>query len=281
MAFRWARRPAHAGVGSASVDGQPRVAVVTGAARGIGAAVVRHLADRDWRVVAVDACADDPAVGYPLGTREELAGVCAPYGDAVMPAIADVRDLAGLQRAVAEAESRFGGLDAAVAGAGVIAGGQDAWETTEPTWRVLLDVDVLGVANLVRAAVPALLRRPEPRTGRFVAIASVAAHQGLWRLSAYNAAKHAVVGLVQGLAADLRGTGVTATAVSPGSTRTSMLEATASLYGLESVEEFASHQLTESLLEPEQVAAAIGWLCSAEAAAITGSVLHADGGFVG
>lgn len=263
------------------MDEEPRVAVVTGAARGIGAAVVHHLAGLGWRVVAVDACADDPAIGYPLGTHAELAAVCAPYGDAVRPAIADVRDLAGLQRAVTLAEDCFGGVDAAVAGAGVIAGGRDAWETTDHTWRVLLDVDVLGVANLVRAAIPALLRRPEPRTGRFVAIASAAAHQGLWRLSAYNAAKHAVVGLVMGLAADLRGTGVTATAVSPGSTRTAMLDATASLYGLGSVEEFAAHQLTERLLDPEQVAAAIGWLCSAESSAITGSVLHADGGFTG
>ncbi|MDQ3717449.1 MAG: mycofactocin-coupled SDR family oxidoreductase [Actinomycetota bacterium] len=263
------------------MDQQPRVAVVTGAARGIGAAVVNHLAGDGWGVVAVDACADDPAVGYPLGTRAELAAVCAPYGHAVQPVVADVRHPAGLEQAVAVAEATFGGLDAAVAGAGIIAGGRDAWETDQQTWRVLLDVDVLGVANLVRAAVPALLRRPEPRSGRFVAIASVAGHQGLWRLSAYNAAKHAVVGLIKGLAMDLRGTGVTATAVSPGSTRTPMLEATAAIYDLQSVEEFAASQLTGSLLDPRQVAAAIGWLCSVDSAAITGSVLHADGGFTG
>ncbi len=261
------------------MEDKPRVAGVTGAARGIGAAVVRRLADSGWHIVAVDACADDPAVGYPLGTRDELEAVCAPYGDAVRPAVADVRDLTGLQRAVAVAEDGFGSVDAAVAAAAVIAGGRDAWNTDEQTWRVLLDVDVLGVANLVRAAVPALLRRPEPRTGRFVAIASAAAHHGLWRLSAYNAAKHAVVGLVKGLATDLRGTGVTATAVSPGSTRTPLLDATAAIYGLDGVEEFASHHLTERLLEPDQIAAAVGWLCSAESGAVTGSVLHADGGF--
>jgi len=263
------------------VDGQPQVAVVTGAARGIGAAVVRRLAGSGWRVVAVDACTDDPAVGYPLGTRAELDAVCAPYGDAVRSFVADVRDLAGLRQAVALAEERFGGVDAAVAGAAVIAGGSDAWDTDEKTWQVLLDVDVLGVAHLVQAAVPAMLRRPEPRNGRFVAIASAAGHHGLWRLSAYNAAKHAVVGLVRGLAADLRGTGVTATTVSPGSTRTPMLDATARLYGLESVEEFTGHQLTERLLDPDEVAAPIAWLCSRESAAVTGSVVHPDGGFTG
>jgi len=263
------------------VEEQPRVAVVTGASRGIGAAVVRRLAGSGWRVIAVDACADDAAVGYSLGTRADLDAVCSPYGDAVRAVVADVRDLAGMHRAVTTAEDSFGGLDAAVAAAAVIAGGHDAWDTDEQTWRVLLDVDVLGVANLVRAAVPALLRRPEPRTGRFVAIASAAAHHGLWRLSAYNAAKHAVVGLILGLAADLRGSGVTATAVSPGSTRTAMLEAAASLYGLDDVEEFARHQLTERLLDPDEVAAPVGWLCSAESAAVTGSVLHTDGGFTG
>ncbi len=263
------------------MDERPRVAIVTGAARGIGAAVVRRLADTGWRVVAVDACADDPDVGYPLATRADLDAVCAPYGDAVLPVVADVRDAAALDGAVTLAADRFGGLDAAVAAAAVIAGGRDAWDTDERTWRLLLDVDVIGVANLVRAAVPALLRRPQPRAGRFVAIASAAAHHGLWRLSAYNAAKHAVVGLVKGLAADLRGTGVAATAVSPGSTRTPMLDATAGLYGLESVTDFAAHQLTERLLEPDDVAAAVCWLCSAESAAVTGSVLHADGGFTG
>lgn len=263
------------------MDDQPRVAVVTGAARGIGAAVVRQLADGGWRVVAVDACVDDPAVTYPLGTRAELDALCDPYDGAVLPVLADVRDVAGLRAAVELAEDRFGGLDAAVAAAAVIAGGQDAWDIDEETWRVLLDVDVLGVANLVRAVIPALLRRPEPRSGRFVAIASAAAHQGLWRLAAYNAAKHAVVGLVKGLAADLRGTGVTATAVSPGSTRTPMLDVTAAIYGLGSVEEFAGSQLSGRLLEPDEVAAAICWLCSAESAAVTGSVVHADGGFTG
>lgn len=258
-----------------------RVAIVTGAARGIGAAVVHRLAGQGWQVGAVDACADDPGVGYPLGSRAELQSVCEPYGDAVLPVLADVRDVAAMARAVRSTVDRFGGLDAAVAGAAVVAGGTDAWETDDDIWRLLLDVDLMGVLHLVRSAVPALLARPEPRTGRFVAIASVAAHHGLWRLSAYTATKHAVVGLIRGLATDLRGTGVTATAVSPGSTRTPMLDATAAIYGLASIEEFAAHQLTGKLLEPDEVAAAVAWLCSAEAGAVTGSVLRPDGGFIG
>lgn len=244
-----------------------RVAVVTGAAGGIGGAVVDLLAAEDWRVVAVDVRGD------------ELAKRVARWPDQVLAEVADVRDQAALTRAVARAEREFGGVDAAVACAAVMAGGKPLWETGDADWDALFEHGVRGIFHLARAAVPALLRRPEPRSGRFVAIASAAAHRGLWHLAGYNAAKHAVVGLIRGLASDLRGTGVTATAVSPGSTRTAMLDATAELYQLGDVEEFAQHQLVERLLDPEEVAAAVCWLCSTQSSAITGTVVHADGGF--
>ena len=256
-----------------------RVAVVTGAARGIGAAVVAALAAEGWQVVAVDACADHPAVPYPLARPEELHALAARWPDAVRPLVADVRDAGALAGAVDLAEREFGGLDAAVACAAVMVGGRPLWLTTDAEWDALFEVGVRGTVNLARAAVPALLARPQPRTGRFVALASAAAHRGLWHLTGYAAAKHAVLGLVRGLAADLRGTGVTATAVSPGSTRTAMLDATAALYGLAGPAELAGEQ--DRVLEPEEVAAAVCWLAGTASSAVTGSVLHADAGFLG
>lgn len=253
--------------------------MVTGAARGIGAATVRRLAAAGWLVVAADRCADDPRVPYPLGERADLAALAKEHPGAVLDVVADVQDPQAMRDAVALAEERFGGLDAAVAGAAVIAGGRPLWESGEQEWAALFSVGVDGVANLARAAIPALLRRPAPRSGRFVALASAAGHQGLWHLAGYNAAKHAVVGLIKGLAHDLRGTGICATAVSPGSTRTPMLDASARLYHLDSAESFAEHQLVGRILEPEEVAATVCWLCSPESSAITGSVVHADGGF--
>ena len=142
----------------------------------------------------------------------------------------------------------------------------------------MLDVNVWGVINLARVAVPALLERPVPRIGRFVAVASSAAVQGLPRLASYCASKAAVTGFVRGLAADLRGTGVTANAVSPGSTDTAMLAESARLYDLADTQEFAAQQPVERLISPAEVAAAIAWLAGPETDAVTGAVVPVDGG---
>jgi len=254
-----------------------RVAIVTGAARGIGAATVAALAADGWRVVAVDRCADDPAVPYPLGTRAGLDQVAAA-NPGVVAATADTRDTGALAAAVAEAERRWGGLDAAVAVAGVIAGGVPSWQVPAEQEQAVLDIDLGGVLNLARVAVPALLRRPEPRRGRFLAVASVAATRGLPMLAAYCAAKAGVAGFVRALAAELRGTGVTANAVSPGSTATAMLDESARLYGLPAAADFAAQQPLDRLLDPEEVAAVLAFLASDAASAMTGATIPADAG---
>ena len=254
------------------------VAVVTGAARGMGAATVDALVASGWQVVAVDRGADDPALSYPLASGDELEALAERHGDAVRPMVGDVRHPADMQAAVDEAVQRFGGLHAAVAAAGVLAGGSPLWETSDAQWDVLFDVNVNGVRHLATAAVPALLREPTPRRGRVVAIASAAGLLGLRRLSAYSASKAAVIGLVRSLAADLAGTEITANAVCPGSTRGPMLDASAAVYGLESPELFGGQQLIERLLTPEEPAALVAWLCGPDSGGITGAALPVDGG---
>ena len=267
-------------------DESPRVALVTGAARGIGAATVGVLCARGYRVVAVDSCASDgpdrPAgVDYPLATLEDLERVGLEYPGAVLIQVADVRDRDAMAAAARLALDTFGRLDAVVAAAAVIAGGARLWETSDEQLQSLWDVDVRGVWNTAAACVPQMLTSSDPGGGRFVAVASAASTRGLLHLAGYGAAKHAVVGLVRGLAADLVGTGVTAVAVAPGSTRTDMLRATAHLYDLDDVEEFASSQLLHRLMDPVEIAATIAFCCSVDGAALNGSVVSADGGFGG
>jgi len=255
-----------------------RVAVVTGAARGIGAATVAALVADGWHVVAVDVCADDPALPYPLARPAELEAVVAASGGRAVAQLADVRDVDGLAAAVGLAERRFGGLDAAVAAAGVIAGGAAQHAVPLAQEQAVLDVDLAGVLNLARVAVPALLRRPEPRSGRFLAVASAAATRGLPMLAAYCAAKAGVAGFVRALAAELGPTGVTANAVSPGSTATDILAESARLYGLPSAVAFAAQQPVGRLLDPAEVAAALAFLAGPATSAVTGAVVPVDGG---
>ena len=256
-----------------------RVALVTGAARGIGAATVLALAASGWSVVAVDRAADDSRLPYRLGTEEELRAVVVSTGSAeVLAHQADTTDPAEMRAAVARAEENFGGLDAVIAVAGVIAGGVPLWEMPEPELRAVMDTNLGGPLTAARAGIPALLRRPAPREGRFIAVASAAATRGLPGLAAYGAAKAGVAGLVRGLAVDLRGTGVTAIGVSPGSTATPLLDESARLYGLPDVEAFAAQVPVERLLSPEEVARAIVWLAGPDTGGITGAVVPVDGG---
>ena len=248
-----------------------KVALVTGAARGIGAAAVRAFEAADWDVVAVDRAADDPRLPYPLGTMAELEALAS---DRVRVVQADVTEAAALATLVGE----IGALDTAVAAAGAIAGGVPLWEMPADQLEAVLAVNLHGVIATARATIPALLARPEPRQGRFIAVSSAAATRGLPLLAAYCAAKAGVSGLVRSLAMELRGTGVTANAVSPGSTRSAILDESARLYGLASVEQFATQQPLGRLLEPEEVADLVVWLAGPSGSAVTGADLAIDGG---
>jgi SDR family mycofactocin-dependent oxidoreductase len=244
--------------------------------------VARRLAADGWQLLLLDLAADLPALAYRLSRPEDLERVaeeCRAAGaPAVLTAMADVRDQAAVDAAVARCRSELGGLDAAVAVAGIIGGGAPAWETSDELWEAMVGVNLTGVLRLVRSAVPELLRRPVPRRGRIVAVASAGGLIGLPLLSAYVASKHAVVGLVRSVAAELGPEGVTANAVCPGSTRTEMLRASAELYGLASEEELATHHLEPRLLDPEEIAEAVAWLCSPAASGLTGAVLPVDAG---
>ena len=252
------------------------LAVVTGAARGIGAAVATGLAAQGWSLLLVDACAAQPGIAYEMpapADLETLARRCAeagaPSAQVLQADVGSADFVASLSRAL---EQRS--VVAAVAAAGVIAGGP-GWDTSEDAWASLMNVNLHGTRRLAEATIPGMVREGR---GRFVAIASAAALRAMPQLAAYSAAKAATVGYVRALAGDLAGTGVSANAICPGSTRGVMLAASAEVYDLSGEEEFASQHLIRRLIEPREIAEAVVWLCGPAASALTGAVLPVDGG---
>lgn len=253
------------------------LAVVTGAARGIGAASAVALAHDGWDLVLVDVCATIPGIAYPLASQDDLqrtAQTCAAAGVQVEahPNI-DVRDDQAL-RGLLEGRS----VTAAIANAGVIAGGGPAWSLKDEVFDLDFAINFKGVVNLARAVIPQMLF--DGARGRFVAITSTAAAAGLPQLSSYVAAKHAALGYVRALSAEVAPCGITANAILPGSTDTMLLDATASVYGVDR-DELVSYQHLQRVIRPEEVGSTVAWLCSPAASAVTGAAIAVDGDFHG
>ena len=154
-----------------SEQGSSRVAVVTGAARGMGAATARRLAERGFTVALIDLplepegrVAELPGPYQPAHSSDldVAAAACEGRGEAHA---ADVRDVEALGRVIDAVVDRHGRIDVAVAAAGAIAGGTPTWETSDEVWQAMIDVNLTGVFNLARAVVPHLLDAPLPRNG--------------------------------------------------------------------------------------------------------------------
>jgi SDR family mycofactocin-dependent oxidoreductase len=251
-------------------------AVVTGAARGMGAAVARRLAAAGWSLALVDACAPQPPLEYPMPSPADLDAVARDCREAGAPTVAalvaDMGDGAVRGKIRDLLDGRVPA--AAVAVAGVI-GGHPAWQVPDNAFDLMLRVNLYGVRHLADACVPPMVAAG---TGKFVAVSSAAALRAMPQLAAYSAAKAAALAYVRALAADLAGTGVTANIVCPGSTRGVMLDASAAIYDLPSQDTFAGQALLRRLLEPDEVAAALAWLCSPDSGALTGAVIPVDAG---
>jgi NAD(P)-dependent dehydrogenase (short-subunit alcohol dehydrogenase family) len=226
-----------------------RVVVVTGGTRGIGAAVAERFAAAGDRVTA-------------LGRAD-----------------CDVTD----EGQVAETFERIGRVDVLVNNAGVSASA-DVARTTLEDWRAQIDVNATGAFLCTRAVLAGMRER---ESGRIVTVASTAGLQGAKYTAAYTASKHAAVGLMRAVAAEVAGTGVTANAVCPGFVRTDMtaasvrrIVATTGRSETEAEKAIAAMAPLGRLLEPEEVAFAVAFLAAPEAGAINGQTLVLDGGGV-
>jgi NAD(P)-dependent dehydrogenase (short-subunit alcohol dehydrogenase family) len=266
-----------------------KVAIVTGAARGIGRAVASAFAAEGACLVLVDIGRDLPAVPYPLGSTSQLghtATGCRKLGAAVLTAKADVRDLDAVRATVDRAVDRFGRIDVVVNNAGIAApSGKPVHDIEPDEWQLMLDVDVTGAWRLIRA-VGALMS--EQRSGSIVNVASTAGLVGYRHFAGYVTAKHALIGLTKAAALDLAPYRVRVNALCPGSVRDDdrlegrMLAEIARSLDVPVTEHesaFLAAQPTNRLVEARDVAASAVWLASDESAGLTGSVITVDGGF--
>jgi NAD(P)-dependent dehydrogenase (short-subunit alcohol dehydrogenase family) len=238
-----------------------RVVIVTGAASGIGRAVAERLLDGGGAVVAVDREAEALAWVDDLGA-----------GARVDTVVGDVTSVETNANAVACALEQFGRLDAAVFNAGVSMSG-DLLELPMEEFDRAIAVNVRAVALGIRSVVPALRAGGQ---GRIVVTASTSGLAGDPNLWAYNTAKGAVVNLVRAAAVDLGADGITVNAVCPGPTETAMTSRLQSLPMLH--EELRRTIPLQRWGRPEEIAAVIAFLTSADASFITGAIVPVDGG---
>jgi 3-hydroxybutyrate dehydrogenase len=249
----------------AALNGQH--AVVTGGGRGIGRAVAAALSGSG-------------AVVTVIGRRAESLAEAVGAGHAAGYEIADVTDRNALQQAMERSAGERGSIAILVANAG---GAESApfSKADSDLFRRLFELNLMGVVHAAQAVLSGMTGRG---FGRIVAVASTAGLKGYPYVSAYCAAKHAVVGLVRSLAIETAKTGVTVNAVCPGYTDTDLVNdsiAQISAKTGRSREEALAVMLQNPLgrlVQPEEVAAAVLFLCSPEAAAITGTTLAVAGG---
>lgn len=245
-----------------------RHALVTGGGRGIGRAVAAALSASGASVTV-------------LGRQKAALDDAVSAGDAAGLIVADVTDPAAVEGGIKAAEAARGPFDILVANAGGVS--TAPFGKTDPSqFQKLFDLNVMGIVHATRAMLPGMVAR---KFGRIVAVASTAGLKGYPYVTAYCTTKHAVVGLVRSLAVETAKTGVTVNAICPGYTDTDLVrESVASVTAKtgktsdEVVAQYVKDVPMARLIKPEEVAAAVLYLCSDDAGAVTGTAMTVAGG---
>ncbi len=271
------------------VDG--KVALVTGAGRGQGRSHALKLAAEGADVIAVDIGGGQvETISYDLASEADLdttVSAIEAMGRRAVKAIADVRSLSDLQAAVDAGLAELGKIDIVCANAG-IGSWAVAWEMTEQQWKDMIDINLTGVFNATRAALPSMVERGEG--GSIVLTSSTAGLRAYANTAHYTAAKHGVIGLMKVLAQEAGPHRIRVNAVCPTTVRTPLVinDSTFELFAphLQHPTEDDVREPFESLnilpgvawIEPEDVSDAVLFLCSDAAKYITGVALPIDAG---
>jgi SDR family mycofactocin-dependent oxidoreductase len=266
-----------------------KVALITGAARGIGRAQAVRFAEEGADVVGLDVCAPIETVVVSSATTDDLAETARlveAAGGRIVTEVVDVRDPDGLRAAADTGANRFGCIDIVCATAGITSRGM-ATELDEQTWQTMLDVNLTGVWRTCKVAVPHLVERG---SGAIVLVSSIAGLRGLVGVAHYTAAKHGVVGLMRSLAQELAPRRIRVNSVHPTNVDTPMIQNAAvsaafrpDLDRSPTRAEFAESARSMNMLDipwidPLDVANASLFLASDEARYITAVALPVDAG---
>jgi NAD(P)-dependent dehydrogenase (short-subunit alcohol dehydrogenase family) len=236
-----------------------KTAIVTGAANGIGRAIVERFVAEGMKVVGVDI--DAAALGNSI----------APYGDQVVASPADISDRAQVAAAVRTAIDRFGCLDVLAANAG-IADGEPFLEITDRSWQRIINVNITGTFHCVQEAAKAMVPN---RKGAIVCTSSTNAWYVEKNLAHYNTSKGGVHALVRSAAIDLGEYGIRVNAIEPSMVKTRAAFITEDPVG---GPEYLKRVPMGRFAEPSEIAAAVAWLASDQSSYITGQALTLDGG---
>jgi SDR family mycofactocin-dependent oxidoreductase len=266
-----------------------KVALITGAARGIGRAQAVRFAEEGADVIALDVCAPIETVVVPAATTAELAETARlveEVGGHIVTGVVDVRDPDDMRDAVDAAASSLGGIDIVCATAGITSRGM-ATDLDELTWQTMLDINLTGVWRTCKVAAPHLIARG---SGAVVLVSSIAGLRGLVGVAHYTSAKHGVVGLMRSLAKELAPHHVRVNSVHPTNVDTPMIQnaAVSSAFRPDldrppTRAEFAEAARSMNMLDipwidPVDVANACLFLVSDEARYITAVALPVDAG---